>query len=66
MIMPVIMKIVQSNGKTETINLPVDIWQRGGSWVYKYASSNKIDKVILDPGNVLPDMDRKNNGWNGK
>ncbi len=66
MIMPVIMKIVQSNGKTETINLPVDIWQRGGSWVYRYPSSNKIDKVILDPGNELPDMDRKNNGWNNK
>ena len=66
MIMPVIIQIVQSNGKTETINLPVDIWQRGGSWVYRYPSSNKIDKVILDPGNELPDMDRKNNGWNNK
>ncbi len=63
MIMPVIMKIVQSNGKTETVNLPVEIWQRGGTWVYKYSSSNKIDKVILDPDNVLPDVDRKNNEW---
>jgi len=66
MIMPVIMKIIQSNGKTETVTLPVDIWARGGTWVYKYASTNKIDKVILDPENVLPDMDRKNNDWNGK
>ncbi|MBK8609349.1 MAG: M1 family metallopeptidase [Chitinophagaceae bacterium] len=61
MIMPVIMKIIQSNGKTETIQLPVEIWQRGDSWVYKYPSSNKIDKVVLDPENVLPDVDRKNN-----
>ena len=66
MIMPVIVKIVQSNGKTETINLPVEIWQRGGTWVYKYASTNKIDKVILDPENVLPDVDRKNNEWISK
>ncbi len=64
--MPVIMKIVQSDGKTETINLPVEIWQRGGTWVYKYPSSNKIEKVILDPENVLPDIDRKNKEWNGK
>lgn len=66
MIMPVIMKIIQSNGKTETVTLPVDIWARGGTWVYKYASTNKIAQVILDPENALPDMDRKNNGWNGK
>jgi hypothetical protein len=64
MILPVILKIIQSNGKSDIIQLPVEIWQRGGSWVFKYASSNKIDKVILDPENVLPDMDRKNNEWN--
>ncbi len=63
MIMPVIMKIVQSNGKTETVQLPVEIWQRGGTWIYKYPSSGKIDKVILDPENVLPDIDRTNNEW---
>ena len=28
--MPVDLKIVQENGKTETIHLPVNIWQRGG------------------------------------
>lgn len=59
----VIMKIVQSNGKAETINLPIEIWLRGGNWVYKYSSTGKIDKVILDPEKVLPDMDRKNNEW---
>ncbi len=59
----VIMKIVQSNGKAETINLPIEIWLGGGNWVYKYSSTGKIDKVILDPEKVLPDMDRKNNEW---
>ena len=66
MVLPVILKIIQTNGKEETIQLPVEIWQRGGSWVYKYPSTNKIDKVILDPENVLPDMDRKNNEWISK
>lgn len=64
MIMPVLLKIIQSNGKTEMVQLPVEIWQRGGSWTYKYASTAKIDKVILDPEKVLPDGDRKNNEWN--
>jgi hypothetical protein len=63
MIMPVILKIIQHNGQTGNIQLPVEIWQRGGVWTVKYASSEKIDKVILDPDNVLPDVDRKNNEW---
>jgi hypothetical protein len=66
MIMPVILEVFQSNGATATIQLPVEIWQRGGTWTVKYSSTNKIDKVILDPENVLPDVDRKNNEWDGK
>jgi hypothetical protein len=64
MIMPVIIKIQQNNGEADTVKLPVEIWQRTGTWTFKYASKNKIDKVILDPENVLPDVDRKNNEWN--
>jgi len=63
MIMPVILKIVQSNGVSETIQLPVEIWLHGSTWVYTYPSKNKIDKIILDPDKVLPDMNRKNNEW---
>jgi hypothetical protein len=62
-IMPVILKVVQTNGDTSTIKLPIEIWQRGGTWTFKYDSKNKIDKVILDPENLLPDTDRKNNEW---
>ena len=63
MIMPVILKIVQNGGTEETIQLPVEIWQRGGTCLYKYPSKYKIDKVILDPENVLPDVNRINNEW---
>ncbi len=63
MILPVIATITQSNGRTETLQLPVNIWYRGGSWTFKYASTAKIDKVVLDPDQVLPDMNRGNNTW---
>jgi Peptidase family M1 domain len=63
MIMPVILAVSQSNGRTETLQLPVEIWRREGSWTFKYASSSKIDKVVLDPEQVLPDVDRGNNTW---
>jgi len=63
MIMPVIIKIIQSNGKSDNMQLPVEIWQRGGTWTFKFSSSSKIDKVLVDPDNILPDTDRKNNLW---
>jgi hypothetical protein len=65
MILPVIIKVVESNGKEGLVQLPVEVWQRGGMWTFKYASSNKITNVILDPENVLPDVNRKNNQWSG-
>ena len=66
MIMPVIAKITQTNSEADTIKLPVEIWQRGGTWTFKYPSTSQINKVILDPQNVMPDVDRKNNEWNSK
>jgi len=62
-ILPVILKIQQSGGDVSTVQLPVEIWQRGSTWVYRCASTSKIEKLILDPGQVLPDVDRKNNEW---
>lgn len=63
MILPVILKIIQTNGETTTLQLPVEIWQRGGIWIVPFASKTKIEKVILDPENVLPDVNRNNNVW---
>ena len=67
MAMPVDLAITQSNGKTEIIHLPVNIWQRaGGVWKFKYASTSTITKVEIDPDHQLPDFDTKNNVWMGK
>jgi Peptidase family M1 domain len=63
MILPLILKIVQTNGEEGSIQLPVEIWQRGGSWTFQYPSTSKLSKVILDPENVLPDVVRINNEW---
>ncbi len=63
MILPAIVKVIQTNGKDSTMQLPVEVWQRGGTWTFKYPSNVTIDKVLLDPGNVLPDTNRTNNEW---
>jgi hypothetical protein len=64
MAMPVDLKIVQANGKTEIVHLPVNIWQRGGGvWTFKYTASSDIKSVELDPDHQLPDLNRNNSVW---
>ena len=64
--MPVDLKVVQSNGKTEVLHLPVNIWQRSGVWTFVYPSTSTITSLEIDPDHQLPDIDRKNNVWNSK
>jgi hypothetical protein len=61
MAMPVDLKITQTNGKTEIIHLPVNVWQRTGVWKFKYPSTSIIKSIVLDPDHLLPDIDLKNN-----
>jgi hypothetical protein len=63
MAMPVIAKVTQAGGQTEIVKLPVDVWRRGGTWTFRYPSTDKIISVELDPNHVLPDADRTNNIW---
>jgi len=63
MIMPLILCIYQDNGKAETVRLPIEIWQRGGEWTFKFESESKLKKIVLDPEKQLPDINRSNNEW---
>ena len=61
--LPVSMKVTEQNGNSEEIKLPVEIWQRGGEWTFKYNSTSPLTSVVLDPNGELPDIDRNNNTW---
>lgn len=63
MALPVSMEITQDNGKKETVNLPVEIWQRGGAWTFNYASTSKIKSIVIDPKHDMPDINPSNNTW---
>lgn len=63
MALPVIVQVIETNGKDSTFTLPVDIWQRGGTWTFLYPSTDKIQSVLLDPENLLPDINTDNNSW---
>lgn len=59
--MPVDLLITQENGQSEMLRLPVEIWQRGETWTFKYPSTSKIQSIVIDPDEQLPDINRKNN-----
>ena len=66
MAMPVEMKITFTNGNSEMLHLPVNIWQRGSVWTFKYPSTVAIKSIVLDPDRQLPDSNAKNNVWNAQ
>ncbi|WP_298735179.1 M1 family metallopeptidase [uncultured Chitinophaga sp.] len=63
MVMPAIIAMKESNGKTDTVRLPAEIWQRGGTWTFRYPSTTPLSQVLIDPDQAFPDMNRHNNEW---
>lgn len=61
--MPVEAEITQSNGKVDTVKLPVEIWHNGDEFSFHYPSTGMVTSVILDPEEKLPDVDDSNNAW---
>ena len=66
MILPAMVTVTEKDGKSTVVNLPIDVWQRGGSWTFKFASTQPLTSVVLDANKQLPDTDRSNNVWKGK
>lgn len=64
LVLPVFIRVTESNGKIYTIKLPVEIWERDSHFTLKLESKSTIKKVELDPDHKLPDVDRSNNSWN--
>ena len=63
MVMPVEIEIREANGKVGRVNLPVEVWQRGGKWTFHYNSTDMVTSVEIDPDHKLPDVDLSNNTW---
>ena len=52
-----------ADGETETIKLPVEMWNQGPRFTYRVAGSRAVHAVEVDPRQALPDDDRSNNVW---
>jgi Peptidase family M1 domain len=63
MVMPLSIRITEVNGNEQTIQLPVEVWQRGAQWTFSVPTTSEIKQVVVDPDKKLPDWDRSNNTW---
>ncbi|MFM9988713.1 M1 family metallopeptidase [Flavobacterium sp.] len=63
MAMPVVLEIKTKTGNVSRMKLPVEIWQRNTSWVFKTNSTEEIATITLDPDHKMPDVNPSNNVW---
>lgn len=63
LVMPVLVTVEMSDGRTVTKKLPVEIWARGDDFTFHLGEPGTVVKVTLDAEHRLPDVDRANNEW---
>jgi hypothetical protein len=63
MVLPAELRITFDDGKSETVKLPVEMWNLGPRFLYRLTSTRRVRRVEVDPRHALPDVDRSNNVW---
>jgi aminopeptidase N len=63
MVMPAELRITYDDGTTDTVRIPVEMWNLGPRFAYRLPSRKRVRRVEVDPRRVLPDQDRANNVW---
>ncbi len=67
MVMPAELEIgladTAGNHSSRTLRLPVDMWNLGPHFVYRWRGPEQVTRAVLDPRSALPDIDRSNNRW---
>lgn len=60
---PVEMSVHETDGDTSRIHLPVDIWKDGPRETVRLETDSPLDRVVIDPDQVVPDVNLSNNTW---
>jgi len=61
MTLPLEMDITYTDGSTERVKLPVEMWNLGTRFAYRTQGGKTVQRVVVDPRRALPDVDRSNN-----
>jgi hypothetical protein len=63
MVLPAELRLTYDDRRTETVRLPVEMWNLGPRFTYRLPAGRRVQRVEVDPRHVLPDVDRTNNVW---
>jgi hypothetical protein len=63
MVMPAELRLAFADGTTETVRLPVEMWNLGSRFAYRVPSTKVVRRAEIDPRHVLPDQNRANDVW---
>ncbi len=63
MALPVELQITEENGSTNFLKLPVEVWMKGSTYTFPYASTSKITYVAIDPKRKLPNIHAEENDY---
>lgn len=64
--MPLVVDITYTNGAHERRSFPVEIWQYTTAYTFAANRNEPVSKVVIDPDQVYPDVDRGNNVYEFK
>jgi hypothetical protein len=62
-VMPLTFRATFEDGTTEERRLPVELWHQSDKVSVTLEGKGKVTEVRIDPDQMLPDVDRKNNLW---
>ena len=63
MVLPAELELTFADGSTETVKLPVEMWNLRTRFSYRVPAGRTVVAARLDPRGVYPDTDRANNDW---
>jgi hypothetical protein len=68
MVMPLLVRFTFSDGTTQNVTYPADVWRaNSASYTVSYSFPKKtVSGIVLDPDTHLPDANRSNNTWSTK
>ena len=64
LVMPIQLGVTYDDGTSDLIKLPADVWRfNEKTFTYGFFSNKALSQVVIDPKEVLADVNRANNAW---
>ena len=62
--MPIKMEVTYTDGSVDRFDLPVEVWRYNEqTFVKGFFTSKEVARVVLDPDEVMADVNNENNTW---